>query len=164
MPPHHPLFGHLKLVAGIMSQFPSDVHNQILPNQLRRRFPEMGTMFYLDTWPFGDQLFVVVAPDAANQFTQSHSLPKFHALAGFLHPLTGGNDLVSMEGSQWKTWRNIFNPGFKGSHLLTLIPEIMKDVSLFCDILRKAAEKSDIVLMDPIATRLTLDVIGRVAL
>lgn len=164
MPPHHPLFGHLKLVAGIMSQLPSDVHGHVLPHQIRLLFPDMGPMFYIDTWPFGPQMLVVAAPDPAYQITQSHSLPKFYALRDYLRPMTGGSDLVTMEGSQWKTWRNIFNPGFSGGHLMTLVPEMMKEVSVFCEILREAAGKSDIVLMDPITTRLSLDIIGRVAL
>ncbi|KAF7863816.1 hypothetical protein EAF04_006781 [Stromatinia cepivora] len=164
MPPHHPLFGHLKLIAGIMSQLPSDAHSHILPHQMKLLFPDLGPMFYMDTWPFGPQFLVVTAPDPAYQITQSHSLPKYYALREYLRPMTGGSDLVSMEGSQWKTWRNIFNPGFSGGHLMTLVPEMMKEISIFCDILRNAAVKSDIILMDPLTTRLSLDMIGRVAL
>ncbi|KAJ8066208.1 hypothetical protein OCU04_005293 [Sclerotinia nivalis] len=164
MPPHHPLFGHLKLIAGIMSQVPSDVHGHILPHQMKLLFPDLGPMFYMDTWPFGLQFLVVVAPDPAYQITQSHSLPKYHALREYLRSMTGGSDLVSMEGSQWKKWRNIFNPGFSGGHLMILVPEMMKEISVFCDILREAAVKSEIILMDPLTTRLSLDMVGRVAL
>ena len=72
--------------------------------------------------------------------------------------------MVTMEGSEWKKWRNIFNPGFSGGHLMTLVRDIMEDVSTFCEILREAAEKEENVCMDTLTTRLSLDIIGRVAL
>jgi len=73
-------------------------------------------------------------------------------------------ELVTMEGKEWKAWRNIFSPGFNSSHLMTLVPEIMEEISTFCKILRELARKPDIVLMDPLTTKLSLDIIGRVAL
>ena len=102
--------------------------------------------------------------DPAHQITQLHSLPKFHALRDFMRPMTGGNDLVTMEGKEWKTWRDLFSPGFSSGHLMTLVPEIMKDLSTFCEVLRELARKPDIILMDPLATKLSLDIIGRVTL
>ena len=164
MPPHHPVFGHLRLMGEIMSKLPNDVHGHVLPHQIELMMPELGPVFYVDPWPFGPPILTVAAPDPAYQITQSHSLPKFHALRDYMCPMTGGNDLVTMEGSQWKTWRNIFSSGFSSSHLTTLVPDIMKDILIFCAILRDAAMKSNIILMDPLTTKLSLDVIGRVAL
>ena len=164
MPKHHPVFGHLQLVAKIMNNVPKGTHGHYLPNQVQRMIPEVGPVFYLDTWPFSPPLLVVASPDAAFQITQLHSLPKFPALCEYLRPMTGGNDLVSLEGKEWKKWRNIFNPGFSSGHLMTLVPDILKDIEVFCGILRDLAGKSDLVSMDPLATRLSLDVIGQVAL
>ena len=147
-----------------MSQAPSDVHGHVLPHQIELMFPGLGPVFYIDTWPFGPPILAIVGPDTAYQITQSHSLPKYNALRKYMLPMTGGSDLVTMEGSQWKKWRNIFSPGFSSSHLMTLVPEIMKDISTFCEILREEARKADIVFMDPLTTRLSLDIIGRVAL
>ena len=78
--------------------------------------------------------------------------------------MTGGNDLVTLEGQEWKTWRTIFSPGFKSGHLTTLVPEIMHDLLIFCENLRELASKPDIVLMDPLTIKLSLDIIGRVTL
>ncbi|MCJ1381835.1 hypothetical protein MMC17_004946 [Xylographa soralifera] len=164
MPPHHPLFGHLQIVGSIMSKLPGDVHGHVLPRQIELMFPKLGPIFYVDTWPFGPPILAVASPDGAHQITQVHSLPKFHALRDYMRPATGGNDLVTMEGKEWKTWRNIFNPGFSSGHIMTLLPEMLKDVSIFCEILRDLAEKQDIFLMDLLTTRLSLDIIGRVAL
>ena len=164
MPPHHPVWGHLKLVAQIMSKLPKDVHGHVLPREIELMMPDLGSVFYIDTSPFGPPILAVAAPDAAYQITQVHSLPKFHALREYMRPVTGGNDLVTMEGKEWKTWRGIFSPGFSSGHLMTLVPEMMKDMSIFCEVLRELAKKPDITLMDPLTTKLSLDIIGRVAL
>ena len=164
MPPHHPVFGHLQLVAEIMSKLPKNVHGHILPHQIQIMMPDLGPMFYIDTWPFAPPILVVADPDLAYQITQLHSLPKFHALRQYMRPMTGGNDLVSMEGKEWRAWRKIFNPGFSSGHLMKLVFEITKDVSTFCEILRELAGKPDIVLMDNLTTKLSLDVISRVTL
>lgn len=47
---------------------------------------------------------------------------------------------------------------------MTLVPEIMQDLSAFCETLRELARKPDIILMDPLTTKLSLDIIVRVAL
>lgn len=164
MPPHHALFGHLRIVGDVMSKLPSDAYSHVLPHQARLMFPELGPIFYLDTWPFGPPIMVVGSLDGAHKVTQVHSLPKFPAMSDFLRPMTGGKDLVTMEGNEWKHWRNVFNPGFSSSHLKTFIPEMLTDVSIFCEILRELAAKRDIFLIDPLTTRLSLDVIGRVTM
>ena len=66
--------------------------------------------------------------------------------------LVGVNNLVSMEGQLWKTWRRIFNPGFSASHLMTLVPGIVEDTLIFCDILRQHAEKGDLFAMEEMTT------------
>lgn len=147
-----------------MSKVPSDVHGHILPNQVKIRMPELGPIFYLDTWPFSPPLLVVVGPDEAHQITEEQSLPKFHTLSEYMRPITGGNDLVSMEGDQWKKWRSLFNPGFASGHLTTLVPIMVEEMLFFCEKLRDHAKKSDIFPLDPHTARLSLDIIGRVAL
>ncbi|KAI9706860.1 MAG: hypothetical protein M1820_004639 [Bogoriella megaspora] len=60
MPPHHPLLGHLFIVGGIMAKLPSDVHGHVLPHQIVKLFSDVGPVFYVDTWPFGPPMLVVV--------------------------------------------------------------------------------------------------------
>lgn len=164
MPPHHPVLGHLQLVSGIMSKLPKDVHGHVLPHQIKLKVLDLGPVFYIDTWPFGPPMLVITAPDLAYQITQAHSLPKFHTLRDYMRPMTGGNDIITMEGGEWKKWRNMFNPGFKSSHLMTLVPEMVNEISTFCEVLRGLARKHEIFSMDHVATRLSLDIIGRVVL
>ena len=164
MPPWSHIFGHLLLAASLMSKLPSDCHPHYLATEIRRTMPELGPLFYLDMWPFGPQILIVSSPNAAFQITQKHSLPKYNALRRFLYPLTHGYDLLTMEGPKWKSWRAVFNPGFSAGHLMTLVPGLVEDTLVFCDILRQRAKQGLVSPLEEATTNLTMDVIGRVAL
>ncbi|KAI9694887.1 MAG: hypothetical protein M1822_000503 [Bathelium mastoideum] len=164
MPPHHPLLGHLVIVGGIMGKLPSDVHGHVLPHQIVKSFPDVGPVFYIDTWPFGPPMLVITSSESANQITVNHSLPKFFVLREYMKPMTGGIDLITLEGQPWKTWRNIFQPGFSTSYLMTKVPEMVKDILTYCDTLRERAAKGEMFQMDPLTVNLNLDIIGRLAI
>ena len=164
MPPYNVLLGHLPFVYKITSQLPSDAHPNYLPDMVRRALPELGPVYYLDTWPFGPQMLVVATVDTLRQITQEHSLPKYHALRDFLRPIADGLDLVTMEGQAWKTWRGIFNPGFSAKHLTTLTAGVVEETSRFCDLLLGHASSSRTINMKKMTDFLALDIIGRVVL
>lgn len=164
MPPHHPVFGHIFVLAAVMSKLPKDAHPHYLPDQLRRRYPDLGPIFYLDAWPFITLTLVVASPETLVQITTEHVLPKFPAIKDFLFPLANGKDLVSMDGPEWKYWRNIFNPGFSSNHLMTLVPDIVRETTVFCDVLEDHAAKKDILRMKDLTDNLAMDVIGEVVL
>lgn len=164
MPPYHPIFGHLLVINRILSKLPRDMHLQYLPSQMRREIPDVGPVFYLDTWPFNLPILVVSSPSAAYQLTQERSLPKTDGLRNFLRPLAQNKDLVSLEGQEWKYWRNVFNPGFSAGHLMNLVPQISEEISTFCEILRERAQAGDLFLLEEVTVNLTMDTIGRVAL
>lgn len=79
---------------------------------LERAYPEVTApgLFYLDTWPFGTLMIFVTHPELAAQFTQDKSLRKAAMVNRELNPLTEGHNLVTMEDTEWKTWRSVFNP------------------------------------------------------
>ena len=164
MPPHHWLFGHLLLVTKILSKVPPDAHPSYLPGLLRRAFPDVGPIFYLDMWPVTGPILVVSSPTVAYQFTQEHPQPKAGELRRWIKPLAENQDLVSLEGQAWKFWRNVYNPGFSASHLITLVPQIANEVSTFCEILRKKARDGAIFPLEELTVNLTMDTIGRVIL
>jgi cytochrome P450 len=121
-------------------------------------------LFYIDTWPFGPPMLVATSPDSANQITIAHSLAKFIALREYMKPMTGGMDLRTLEGSAWKTWRNVFQPGFNSGHLMTKVPEMIEDILIFCENLRAHAASGEVFQMDPLTVNLNLDIIGRLDL
>ncbi len=164
MPPYNPVLGHLPLARKIVSGLPKDAHPHYLPDMIRRAMPDLGPVYYLDLWPFGPQMLVIASPSSLYQITQEHSLPKYHGMKTFLQPITGGGDIVTMEGQIWKTWRGIFNPGFSASHLMTMTPRIVEETGTFCDILHTHVQNRTLFHMKDMTDNVTMDVIGRVVL
>jgi len=61
--------------------------------------------------------------------------------------------MVSSDGPHWKKWRAIFNPGFAGSHLMTLVPGIVDYVTIFAEKLTDLSTKHEPFRLEEIATR-----------
>lgn len=164
MPPHQPVFGHVFVLARAMAGLPTDAHPHYLPDTLRRIYPAMGSIFFLDAWPFITLTLVVASPATLAQTTTEYVLPKFPAIRDFLYPLSNGKDIVGMDGPEWKYWRSVFNPGFSANYLMKLVPDIVKETTVFCKILQRHAEKQDTFQMKSLTDNLAMDVIGRVVL
>ena len=139
------------------------MHPHTYSHYLQKKYNLPG-VFYLDPWPFGEPICAIIDPEAAQQPTVQHSLPKHPKLDSAVWPVTGENSLVSLEGAAHKMWRSTFNPGFNTSHLMTLVPGIVDDCLLSADIMAGHAKKQDIVLLEEGATKLTIDIIGKTVL
>ena len=163
MPPYNPLLGHIMTMGKLISTLPPDIHPHVLIHYLKEKY-NLPDIFYIDTWPFGDQICAITNPEVAYQVTVQHSLPKHPSIDGAIAPITGHNSLVTINGSEHKRWRGVFNPGFSTSHLMTLVAGIVDDCIVFKDTLAKHAEAQDIFALEEAATRVTVDVIGRVVL
>lgn len=165
MPPHHPIFGHLQLMIKVVSNLPRDAHAHYLPDQIRRLYPDLGPIYYIDAWPFAEPVLVATSPGAIAQFSQaSHYLPRHPGVRHFMKPITGGLDLASMEGQQWKTWRKIFNPGFSAQHMIELVPSMLEEFTVFKDVLKQHVAQGDVFSLDEATVNASMDVIGRVTL
>lgn len=164
MPPWNPVLGHLYFCYKITSRLPKDAHPNYLPDAIRRELPDLGPMYYLDTWPFGPQMLIVTSTQGTYQITQEHSLPKYHALRDFLRPIAGGLDLVTMEGEIWRTWRATFNPGFSASYLMTLTSGIVEETARFSETLQGFSQGQTLFRMKDLTDNLTMDIIGRIVM
>ena len=111
-----------------------------------------------------DPLFYVFDPDIAQQMTYDNNTPKHHGISKFMIHLSGPGDIVSSNGSHWKKWRTIMNPGFASAHLMTLASGIVDDSIVFTEKLAEHAKKEEVFRLEEDATRLTVDIIGKVAL
>jgi hypothetical protein len=148
-------------MAKIMKDLPPYVAGGYVGTMVRRAYPELpGTAIYLDVWPFGQPLLGVMHPEMSYQLTQAIQLPKYSGLRTFIAPLTGKEDLVTMEGQNWKRWRGIFNPGFSGSHINSLVPVIVEKVQVFKERLADKAASGEMFLLEKLTLSLTIDTIG----
>lgn len=51
---------------------------------------------------------------------------------------------LSMDGQEWKYWRDMFNAGFSASHLMALVPDVLKETMVFLSVLNDHATKLDV--------------------
>ena len=134
-----------------------------IPLRIQKKF-DLPNYFYLDLWPIMDPVLHVFDPHLAQQMTYDHNTPKHDILGKFMIHLSGPGDLVSSNGAQWKKWRVLMNPGFAASHLMTLALGIVDNSVVFTEKLAEHAEKGEVFRLEEDATRLTVDIIGKVAL
>jgi len=162
-PPHHPIWGHLLVARECSENLPPDIHPHVYANYLRRKY-NLGKFFYLDFWPFGEQFLFIADPEVANQITVSSTLRKSPLETDYMNRLLGMSNMVGLEGAAWKVMRAMFNPGFASGHLMTLLPYIIDATVVFGEALREKARSGELFEMEELATRLTVDVVGKVTL
>jgi cytochrome P450 len=154
--------GHLVTLQKYIDKYPPDANVSLPLRELSMEFQDTE-IYLMDFWPVYPPVLVMFGPDLANQVTSKHNLPKFSQMHKSLLPITGGPNLVSMNGNEWKTWRNLFNPGFSASSLTENMPQLVDSVQLFCEKLRENAGKG-VFKLDELTTNLTTDIIIKVTL
>ena len=162
-PPHSYLWGHIKSIREAMATLPLTAHRQLMPLISKEKFG-LGDVFYLDTFPFAPPPLVITDIEVMKSITTYTSLPKHHLVVEFVDWLGGPQNLVTLEGSAWKRWRSAFNPGFSAKHIMSLVPVIVDETQVFCDLMTEKAKKQELFRMERAATKLTVDIIGKVVL
>ncbi|THX70218.1 cytochrome P450 [Aureobasidium pullulans] len=162
-PPHHPIFGHMKIMAEATRASPRGAAGQNVLLMVKHLY-DLPDLFYLDLWPLFESICITTHPSISSQFVVRRSMPKHPLIGEFMQTISRGDDIVSADGPLWKTWRSAFNPGFSVSHIMTMMPGIVDDVATFARILHEKAVTNELFRMEHLATRLTVDVIGRVVL
>ncbi|KAL8685884.1 MAG: hypothetical protein Q9218_007489, partial [Villophora microphyllina] len=163
-PPWHPIFGNLITMGKAAAAYPPNTHPHMYPHWLRKQFPELGSVFYIDVWPVAAPMLIILDPAVAAQVIVQHSLPKHYSTREYVYPLIGSKNLVTLEGKEWKRWRGMFNPGFASAHLMSLVGGMVADTVQFTKILSDYAAQGKVFQLEDAATRLTVDIIGDVTL
>ncbi|GAB7362455.1 hypothetical protein MBLNU230_g2777t1 [Neophaeotheca triangularis] len=163
-PGHSWLWGHLKVMGEVATTQPYMSHPHSLCLLLKEKHSIQTRYFYVDLWPFADPIFYVFDPDIAAQITVEREARKHKAMQWFMSILAGPEDMVSSDGPVWKKWRSVFNPGFAASHLMTLVPMVVDASVVFTEKMREYAGEGNPFRMEEDATRLTVDIIGRMTL
>lgn len=133
-----------------------------LEAEIRRLFPELGPVLYLDFWPLvSTPIMMISSPIMARQLL--HQMPKKHdGTVQFMQTqITGGHELLTMEGPMWKYWRSTFAHGFSSSHIMTVIPELIEEALVFRDILREKAKEGVRFSLESMTANLAADLVGR---
>lgn len=166
MLPHSFVWGHLLQPRSLQSRLPSDGHVTNVLSQLAEKFSDSDSdsVYYIDTWPFSPPTMVLSSPNTAFRAVQQHSLRKPPFPTQIFYPVTGGPDLIFMNGEEWKKSRSILNPGFNPAYLVSQIPAIVEEIVTFTKILRDHYGQGQVYQLDPVTLNMTLDVISRLTL
>ncbi|CAG8971815.1 hypothetical protein HYALB_00001925 [Hymenoscyphus albidus] len=154
--------GHLLTLPKYVDRLPPDANVNLAMLDLAREFSDTE-VFLMDFWPVYPPLPMVYDPDTSIQISTKYNLPKTDMHLQFMEPITGGPNLLSMGGEEWKNWRSLFNPGFSSGALMDSVPHIVNPIQVFCDKLKEQSGKG-LVELDSMTTRLTMDVIIKVTL
>ncbi|KAF2099853.1 cytochrome P450, partial [Rhizodiscina lignyota] len=158
------IYGSLEIAGECTKVFPPNVHIQNWMTYIYRKY-KPGDIWYLDLWPFGPRFLVIADPEVASQFiTTGVSLYKSRLGSDYLDIFLGTGSIVTAEASHWKSMRSAFNPGFSASHLMTLVPYIVDATIVFHEALADKASKREIFSLEEYATRMTIDIIGKIVL
>jgi cytochrome P450 len=161
MPKHNFLFGHLLILKRHMERLPRDCTTNTTFLEISKEFP--AGVFYIDLWPIARSMLVVNTIHTVTQL-QNATLDKPPQLDSAFHDLCGGLNLFTLHERPWKYWRRLFNPGFSPSHMLELVPAIVTETEVFCDILRQHAATSGIIQLENVTIKLTIGIICAVSL
>jgi hypothetical protein len=97
MPPHHPIWGHLKIMGEIQQKHPYPIHSNNYLYFIGKEY-NLGPVFYLDLWPVCAPMMIIQDPNLAQQVTVTHSLPKIPQYVAILDSFLGKGSLVGLEG------------------------------------------------------------------
>lgn len=80
-----------------------------------------------------------------------------------MQPVTGGANLVTMNGEEWKFWRSVFNPSFSASAMANNVPHIVDSVQVFREKLIANIGK-DFFCFNELTMKLTKEIILKLTL
>lgn len=74
-PPHHPIFGHMKIMAEATRASPRGAAGQNVLLMVKHLY-DLPDLFYLDLWPLFESICITTHPSISSQFVVRRSMPK----------------------------------------------------------------------------------------
>ena len=68
----------------------------------------------------------------------------------------------STKGPAWKDLRTTFNPSFRGSHLTSLVPEMVEEAMVFVNLMANHAKDGTTLLLEDAVLNCFMDMSGRI--
>ncbi|KAK8010458.1 hypothetical protein PG990_009423 [Apiospora arundinis] len=177
--PHSLLWGHLPLLANLGKKFPKDAHHsepiiEMFENW-RVYFPDTKRcppFVALDLWPVRKAMLRVSDPRLSQGFTTEKPVTRGETSQHFMMPVSLGLDLLSADIPTHRVWRSRFAPGFLPRNLLTHMPALLEEISIFVSKIERQTGGNSraggsggwgkVFQLEDWATSLTFDVIARV--
>lgn len=110
---------------------------------------------------------MIMSPTLATQATQTATeiaCERPPRLDQFFKPLAGGLNLFDLPEKRWKSWRLVFTKGFSADNLASFVPGMVEETLQYRQTLKKYAQSGELVRLDLVTLRFTIDFIGRTVL
>lgn len=159
MSPHHLIFGHLLLAKKSAIQSSPECTSLIFArsdSSLSGYGPGLRPRHVADHLSSSLGCVLAIGSKPIPSGTRARKSPE---LRRWMRLPADNQDFASLEGQTWKKW---FNPGFSASHLIRLVPQIGREVSLFCGILKERAQDGAVFLPEEATLYSAMDTIGQV--
>ncbi|KAJ5885520.1 hypothetical protein N7495_010030 [Penicillium taxi] len=157
--------GNLPMLPGLLAKLPKGAQQSDAFTLLSYKFPKHENCFYIDVWPFTPKPFLVITSlELAVQACQTYSLPKPASLVDYFHPLTGGPNMFTTNGHEWKCSRELFSSAFSASTIIQQTERILQEAEVYVEILREHARKGDTFSLDRLTCDYMMDIIGSVVI
>ncbi|KAJ5563772.1 hypothetical protein N7513_000014 [Penicillium frequentans] len=157
--------GNLAMLPDLLAKLPKNAQQSDAFTLLSYDFPKFDNCFYMDVWPFTPKPFLVITSlDLAVQACQTYALPKPHTLTQYFNPFTGGPNIFTTNGSEWKRARSLFNSAFSTSTIMKQTAHIVEEADVYVALLREHARKGDTFSLDKMTCDYMMDIIGSVAI
>ncbi|KAK2598889.1 hypothetical protein QQS21_005631 [Conoideocrella luteorostrata] len=149
IPPHSFLFGHIRLLFGVIKQLPGSPPLGTALSLIQSKY-ELPDVFYMDLWPFVPEPFLVTSNlSVADRFLNDYTRhPGVLGLA--LQPLVGGErGLVSSNLPEWHDSRAAIRGAFSVTNVQRFLPDIAQySMHLRAELLQRAKTDRRFPLID----------------
>ncbi|PSN73464.1 cytochrome P450 3A30 [Corynespora cassiicola Philippines] len=157
-PPHNFFWGHLKIYGETMALFPPRSHFQAVITTLAHKYHLPG-LFYMDLWPLGPEQLIITDPRLATQYVTNRKLPKHQLLADYLDPILGKGNIITVNGTHWKSIHDLLSPAFSVARVLDITTLIADDIMEFHNVISEIAVSKTPFRLEEKINALVFDII-----
>ncbi len=93
--------GHLLVLQKYVDRIPPDAAVAFAMCDLSQEYADTE-VFLMDFWPVYPALFTLFGPEPITQVCNKYNLPKTSVQSSSMKPVAGGDNLISMNGDEWK--------------------------------------------------------------
>ncbi|OTA96268.1 hypothetical protein M434DRAFT_8946 [Hypoxylon sp. CO27-5] len=160
-PPHSFLWGHLKLMGEITSEFPPNNHPQSYITAIAQKYNMKG-IWYLDLWPVADPQVILTEPELMDAVQVTRVYNQHRISQELMSSIIGDDVVATVNGPVWKKLHNAMAPAFLPSHVKTLTGVVADETLIFRDRLKSLASSGVVFSMEDEVSKVLFDIIGRI--
>ncbi|KAK8131349.1 cytochrome P450 [Apiospora sp. TS-2023a] len=154
--------GHLLVLQKYVERMPPGANVMFATRDMCQELCADTEVIFMDIWPAYSAHYIVSGPGPSSQICKDN-LPKTAIMSRLMRQVTGGPDMLTMNGNDWKYCRSLFNPGFSTGAMSNNVPHIVDSMLVFRQKLIDTIGKG-MIRLDDFTNQLTAEIILKVTL